>query len=79
VIKAALNSLNKRLKRENKFRQLSSLDLKTLIQKQTIKSTFVSKGFKVYKAFAQSPETIKSSLRPRAKASEVEAGGGVEA
>jgi hypothetical protein len=44
VIKTALSSLDKRLKRESKFRQLSSLDLKTLIQKQTIESTFVGKG-----------------------------------
>jgi hypothetical protein len=79
VIKAALGSLDKRLERESKFRQLSGSDLKALIQKQTIESTFVGEGSKVCKASAQSPKTIKSSLGPRAKAPEVGANGGVKA
>jgi hypothetical protein len=52
VIKTALGSLNKRLKRKSKFKQLSNSDLKALIQKRTIKSTFVNKGSKVYKTCA---------------------------
>jgi hypothetical protein len=39
----------------------------------------VGKGSRVYKASAQSLKTIKSSLRPRARAPEVRAGGEVEA
>jgi hypothetical protein len=79
VIKAALSSLNKRLKRESEFRQLSDLNLKTLIWKQTIKSTSVNKGSKVYKTSAQSSETIKNSPGPKARASKVGAGKEVKA
>jgi hypothetical protein len=79
MIKTALSSLNKHLERKSEFRQLSGSDLKALIQKQTIKSTFVSKGSRVCKTSAQSPKTIKSSLGPRARALEVRAGEGVEA
>jgi hypothetical protein len=79
VIKTVLGSLDKRLERESKFRQLSGSDLKALIRKRTIESTSVGEGSKVRKASAQSPKTIKSSPGPRARASEVGAGGGVKA
>jgi hypothetical protein len=40
---------------------------------------FVNKGSKVYKTSAQSPKTIKSSPRPRARALKVGAGKEVKA
>jgi hypothetical protein len=79
VIKTVLSNLDKRLKRKSEFRQLSSSDLKALIRKRTIESTSVSKGSRVRKASVQSPKTIKSSLRPRAKAPEVGASKEVKA
>jgi hypothetical protein len=55
-----LSTLNNRLKLESKFRQLSKLELKALVQKQTIKSLSVGKGSEVARACAESPRTIRS-------------------